>query len=121
MPSYELAADNAIVGDQLAAELLAATGLRLLPVFVPPRTVRIADVPEALDAAVAAAVAAHAPVEAENAAVRRQLRQAVQGTVGVLLTDLTAQQQRALLAALLFRAGAFDATMKIKPLSEWLT
>jgi len=117
---FTLSADNRIAGDQLAAEVKAATGLAVLPIFLAPRTVRM-DVPEAQAAAVAAVVAAHVPAEGKTAAVKRQLRQAVQGTVGVLLTDLTAQQQRYLLAALLFRAGALDSALRIRSLDEWLT
>ncbi len=40
--------------------------------------------------------------------------------VGVALTDLTQTQKEALLAVLLWRAGAIDRDATIKPFSEWV-
>ncbi len=73
--------------------------------------------------AVAAVVAAHDPTPppAPDAALRSAIVQAVQSCVGVRLADLTQAQRLALIAALLFRAGAVDrTTLAIRPLAEWL-
>lgn len=43
-----------------------------------------------------------------------------QSAVGVGLGALTAQQQRALLACLLYKAGALDENLTVQPLEEWL-
>ncbi len=44
----------------------------------------------------------------------------VQSAVGVTVNDLSAAQQRALVAVLLWRAGALMPDLKVRPLSEWL-
>ena len=60
-----------------------------------------------------------------------QARQAVEGlrsqvlaqmkvAEGVGIASLTAAQQRALLVALLWRAGALTPDLKVRALSEWL-
>ena len=63
-------------------------------------------------------------------AEEQQARQAVEGlrskvanlaqsAVGVRLSDLTPAQQRALVAVLLWKAGAVTADLTVKPLEEW--
>jgi len=44
----------------------------------------------------------------------------VQSTVGVSYTDLTTVQIKALLGALLWKAGGFNNDLTVKPLNEWL-
>lgn len=59
------------------------------------------------------------PGEQENEAIRALVVQAAQGAVGVNLTALTAGQQRALLAILLWKAGAVNPDGTVRPLAQW--
>ena len=74
-----------------------------------------------VDATAVAAAQAAADQQAQTMAARRQavLNQA-QSAVGVALGNLTAAQQRALLACLLYRFGAIDANLVVLPLAQWL-
>lgn len=63
--------------------------------------------------------AAQAQAASEAAALRTRVRTTAQSAVGVLITDLTAAQVRALLAVLLWKGGALDKDGRIRPLSEW--
>lgn len=62
---------------------------------------------------------AQAQAASDASALRTRVRTAAQSAVGVLITDLTATQVRALLAVLLRDAGALDKDGKIRPLNEW--
>lgn len=62
---------------------------------------------------------AAAQAASEAAALRTRVRTTAQSAVGVLITDLTAAQVRALLAVLLWKAGALDKDGKIRALSDW--
>jgi len=68
-------------------------------------------------------VAAHVPIDrqAVAAAKRNQVLAIAQTTVGVQLTLLTAVQQRAILACLLYKAGGVSTDMKVLPLNQWVT
>jgi len=49
------------------------------------------------------------------------IKTTAQSAVGVALVDLTAAQQKALLAALLFKAGGVDLSdATVKPLNQWV-
>lgn len=72
-----------------------------------------------LQAASDAYDAAKAQADADAAELRTRVRTTAQSAVGVIITDLTAGQVRALLAVLLWKAGALDKDGKIRPLSEW--
>jgi len=52
--------------------------------------------------------------------LRSKVLALAQSAVGVALNDLTVAQQKALLVALLWRAGGLTPDLKVKPLSEWL-
>lgn len=77
------------------------------------------DIP-ALQAA--AAAYDQAKTDAENAAntLRQQVRDLAISAVGVALNDLTAGQRNALLAILLWKAGAIGPEMTVNPLAEWV-
>lgn len=57
--------------------------------------------------------------EQDNEAIRTLVVQAAQNAVGVNLTALTAGQQRALLAILLWKAGAVNPDGTVRPLAQW--
>jgi hypothetical protein len=79
-----------------------------------------ADPTEAeIAAALSARQAADQQAAADAAALRTRVRQIAQGTVGVQIDQLTAIQVRALIAVLLHKASAIDASGAIKPLTEW--
>lgn len=73
-----------------------------------------------LQAASDAYDAAQAQAESEAAALRIKVRTVAQSAVGVLITDLTAAQVRALLAVLLWKAGALDKDGKVRALNDWV-
>lgn len=56
----------------------------------------------------------------DAATVKSAVLTVAQSAVGVLLTDLTAAQVRALVACLLYKEGAFTPDMKVRPLAQWL-
>lgn len=63
---------------------------------------------------------AHDPTtKAPRQIVLDNIRATAQSAEGLLLTDLTAAQVKALLAALLYRAGAVANDGRVKPLAEW--
>lgn len=72
-----------------------------------------------LQAASDAYDAAQAQADAEAAALRAQVINMAQSTVGTLITALTANQVRALVAVLLHKNGALDKDGKVRPLVEW--
>jgi hypothetical protein len=109
------------IADDDSVHVLYLDGARL-------RSVLAADWPpplptEPTDAQIAAAVAAReaADLQAKTdaAALRTRVRTTAQSAVGVVITDLTAVQVRALLAVLLWKAGALDKDGKVRPLGEW--
>jgi hypothetical protein len=57
--------------------------------------------------------------DSQAAALRTQVVTVAQSAVGVVITNLTAAQVRALLAVLLWKGGALDKDGKIRPLVEW--
>jgi hypothetical protein len=57
---------------------------------------------------------------AAAAATRAAILPIAQSAVGVALLSLTAAQQRALLACLLFRVGALDSSLNVRPLATWV-
>lgn len=74
----------------------------------------------ALLAAITAYDAAQATQAAEATALRQQVVSLAQSAVGQSIAGLTAAQVRALLALLLFNAGAITAQGTVKPLSDWV-
>jgi XkdW protein len=60
-----------------------------------------------------------AQAASDASALRTQVVNVAQSAVGVLLTNLTAAQVRALLAVLLWKGGALDKDGKVRPLNEW--
>jgi hypothetical protein len=62
---------------------------------------------------------AKAQADADAGALRTQIVGVAQSAAGVLITNLSAVQVRALLAVLLWKAGALDKTGAVKGLSEW--
>lgn len=73
-----------------------------------------------IDTAIAAAKAAAQQAVTDAASLKQAIINQAQSAVGVLLTDLTAAQRNALVACLLWKAGALDKALKIKPLADWL-
>lgn len=57
---------------------------------------------------------------AGEAAKLTAVKNLLASSVGVTITDLSAAQQKALVAALLYQHGAFDKDLRIKPLADWL-
>jgi hypothetical protein len=64
--------------------------------------------------------AAQAQRQADAAALRQKVLNVAQSAVGQGIDTLTAVQVRALMACLLFKAGALDKAGVVQPLSEWL-
>ncbi len=73
-----------------------------------------------LTAASAAYDAAEAQRQAEATTLRQQVVSTAQSAVGVGITALTAAQVRALVAILLWKAGAIKADGTVKALTEWV-
>ena len=85
------------------------------------QTLQVPD--DADEQQVQAVLAAHDP-KAENKRERMkgQILLMAQSAVGVKLSDLSAAQIKALLACLLYRAGAIDPeAMQVLPLNNWLS
>lgn len=64
--------------------------------------------------------AAQQQATADEQTRRSAVAQAVQALVGVRWQDMTANQKQTLIVALLYKAGAIDKTLTVRPLSEWL-
>ena len=75
--------------------------------------------PRQLQAASDAVDAARSQADSEAQALRTQVRNVAQSTVGVVITNLESAQVRSLLAVLLWKAGAIDKDGKIRPLNDW--
>lgn len=75
---------------------------------------------EQIDAAIAASIAAEQQATEEAATLKQAIVTLAQSAVGVALNDLTAAQRNALIAILLWRAGAIDKTLKVRPLAQWV-
>ena len=72
-------------------------------------------------AAIDAVVAAHDPAGlTANETLREAIKTLAQSAVGVALNDLTAGQRNALIAILLWKSGAVDSDLKIRPLGQWV-
>lgn len=52
--------------------------------------------------------------------IRNAVVQQAQSAVSTQLNALTPQQQRALIACLLYKVGAIDASLTVLPLGQWL-
>lgn len=60
--------------------------------------------------------------ETANTTALNSIKTVAQTAVGVQLQNLTAAQVRSLMAILLWKAGGVDrATLKVKPLNQWVT
>lgn len=64
-------------------------------------------------------LAAHEQERLDAAALRQRILTAAQSAVGVQLDQLTAVQIRALLAIVLFKAGAVGTSGVVQPLNTW--
>ena len=73
-----------------------------------------------LQAASAAYDAAKAQADADASALRAQVVSVANSAAGVLITNLTAGQVRALLAVLLWKVGALNPDGTVKPLAAWV-
>ncbi len=73
-----------------------------------------------LQADVAALDARDVAQKNEANALRQQVISTAQSAVGVSITALTAAQVRALVAILLWKAGAIKADGTVRPLAEWV-
>ena len=58
-------------------------------------------------------------ITAAAAAARDAVKAIAQSAVGVAVNDLTTQQLKSMVAVLLWKAGAVDSDLTIKPLGEW--
>ena len=77
------------------------------------------------EARAAGIVSAHDPdalAPAQQAAedLKARVLDIARGSEGVALDDLTAPQQRALLTVLLWKGGALDEHLAIRPLGDWV-
>jgi hypothetical protein len=68
----------------------------------------------------AARLAAENARAADAAALRQKVMTVALSAVGQSIDTLTAQQVRALIAVLLYKAGALDAAGVVQPLAAWL-
>ena len=73
-----------------------------------------------LQAAETAYDAAQAQRQADSAALRQQVVTLAQSAVGLPINTLTAAQVRALVAVLLWKAGALDKNGNVNPLGSWM-
>lgn len=65
-------------------------------------------------------LAAQQQTATDSAGLRSRVVQAAQSAIGVRVDDLLAGQVRALLAIVLWQAGALDKDGKVKPLGDWV-
>jgi hypothetical protein len=72
-----------------------------------------------LDAAIVAYDAAAATRDADASRLRQRVRTLAGGAAGKLITNLTASEVRALVAVLLWKAGALTPDGAVRPLDEW--
>lgn len=123
----QLNADRVIVqyGDGLGErdgctieEISAEAEAAILAEFATPN----GGVSVAEDGAVVALPVPAAVTQAASdaAALRQQILDLAQGSVGKLLSALTTGERAALTACLLYKAGGVTQDMKVKPLNEWL-
>lgn len=73
-----------------------------------------------IDAAIASRQAAEQQAKTDAIALRQKILTVAQSAVGQSIDVLTAAQVRALVACLLYRAGALDKAGIVQPLGEWL-
>lgn len=73
-----------------------------------------------IDSAVAARQAADQQAITDAAALRQKILTVANSAVGQSIDTITAGQVRALVACLLYRAGALDKSGIVQPLSKWL-
>lgn len=76
--------------------------------------------PQEISAAIAAREAARQAAIQDAAALRQQIQTLAGSAVGVRVDLLTAPQVRALVAILLWQAGALDRTGTVQPLAQWV-
>ena len=102
-------------GSPLPASMLAADWL------VQRGPLPVAPTQQEIDAAIAAREAARQQATADAAALRQQVLTIAQSTVGVPINQVsTVAQLRALMAILLWQAGALDRAGAVRPLAEWV-
>jgi hypothetical protein len=76
--------------------------------------------PTEIAAAIAARVAKAQQDRADAAALRTRVLTLAQSAVGTQLDQLTAAQVRALVACVLYKAGAIDTAGIVRPIGSWL-
>lgn len=76
--------------------------------------------PQQRAAAIAALKAAANQADRDASALRQRVIQEAQGTVGQSISTLSATQLRALVAILLWKAGAVDKDGLVLPLNQWV-
>lgn len=76
--------------------------------------------PEQISAAVAAREAARQQASADAATLRQQVLTIAQSAVGIRADLLTAAQLRALFVVMLWKEGALDNALIVRPLTQWV-
>ncbi len=77
--------------------------------------------PEEIAAAITARAAAEQQATADALALRTRVRTLAQSAVGIQIDALSGPQVRALIAILIHKQGAIDASGAIRPLNDWVT
>ena len=77
------------------------------------------DLTPAQQLIVAPVIAAHDPERAPARVLRAQVLALAASAVGIRLDNLTAGQQRAILACMAWKAGAVAPDLTVRPLAEW--
>lgn len=116
-----------IRGDQLVDEIQQAVGIDVSQAyhFNPPDQVEIIGFDQ-YQAQIEAVVATHVPQaeyfqsEIDAAALREAIKATAQSAVGETLDNLTQAQLKALVAILLWKAGAVANDLTILPLGQWV-
>lgn len=126
---FLLSQDGVVRGSQLADEIFHATGLDVGEryAYSAPRSIVIVgdDVAAQADA-IQSVVAAHVPQtdyfdsERKSRQALNRVKNLAQGAVGIAIQDLTAAQVRALVACLLYNAGAINESGVVQPLDTWI-
>lgn len=99
---------------------LDGTQLRSMLASVWPPPLPTDPTPEQIASAIAARDAAEQQARADALALRQRIVTLAQSAVGQSIDTLTAAQVRALVACLLYKAGAIDKAGVVQPLGAWL-
>lgn len=94
--------------------------VRSMPAADWPPPLPTEPTPEQIAAAIAARALAAQQAAQDAAALRQRVLTLAQSAVGVQIDALTAPQVRALIAILLWQAGAIDRAGAVRPLGQWV-